>query len=166
MTANTNINNIKILCQNVRSLKTVNSARNEIFAYQSLLNLYEPTICGFTETWLDNNISDNELANENYHVFRKDRLGRGGGLLLNILHTFSCSRRYELEPTCNACNEIMVVEIFLNSPVYIVLFYRPPNSDILFNNNLLDVLDNIKNIGGRNVICMGDLNLPDIEWVS
>ena len=46
-----------------------------------------------TETWLDDNISDADLYIGGYNNFRKDRIGRGGGIMLYGTCTMSCNRR-------------------------------------------------------------------------
>jgi hypothetical protein len=59
------------------------------------------------------------------------------------------------------------VELFISSVTYyVVLFYRPPNSNVSFNENFKVVMNNIKSCGGKNILCIGDLNLPEIDWES
>ena len=47
----------------------------------------KPHIIGITESWANNDITDAELGLEGYVMFRKDRLGRRGGVLLYIKET-------------------------------------------------------------------------------
>ena len=42
----------------------------------------KPHIIGKTESWANNDITYVELGLEGYAVFRKDRIGRRGGVLL------------------------------------------------------------------------------------
>ena len=63
-------------------------------------------------------------------------------------------------------NEILVCEIKLNNhKLFYVSFYRAPNSDMSFNNNLHLVLERIQSKSPNTNICLiGDLNLPQINW--
>ena len=42
----------------------------------------KPHIIGITESWANNDITDAELELESYAMFRKDRMGKGGGRVL------------------------------------------------------------------------------------
>lgn len=53
-----------------------------------------------SETWLNSNLMDQELLLSHYNIFRKDTLGRGGGVLLAIREGLSCYRRCDLETDC------------------------------------------------------------------
>ena len=44
----------------------------------------KPHKIGITESWANNDITDAELGLEGYVMFRKDRMGRRGGVLLYI----------------------------------------------------------------------------------
>jgi hypothetical protein len=132
-----------------------------------MLDIYDPCIIGLTETWLDANIFDYELQHEGFKFYRKDRCGRGGGLLLCIKDKYSSCRRSDLEINNIVFNEIMVVEVVLGNFTFMtVLCYRPPNADNNFNTHFADVLNNISRAGYKNILCMGDMNLPDIDWLS
>ena len=39
-------------------------------------------IIAVTETWLTTAVSDDDIGLDNYNVYRKDRQGRGGGVLV------------------------------------------------------------------------------------
>ena len=43
----------------------------------------------FIKTWLSNHIYTNKIISHGYNVFRKDRNGRGGGVLLAFKDTIS-----------------------------------------------------------------------------
>ena len=68
-------NALRISSFNARSI--VNK-RLDLQAYVTLVN---PDIIAITETWLHNNIDDNELLPNSYNIHRKDRESRGGGVL-------------------------------------------------------------------------------------
>ena len=47
---------------------------------------YKPHIVCITESWLDSNISDNELCIDGYSITRLDRNRHGGGVALYVGH--------------------------------------------------------------------------------
>ena len=49
----------------------------------------KPDIICIVEIWLDNNISDNELAMQDYQLFRLDRNRHGGGIALYVHLAFT-----------------------------------------------------------------------------
>ena len=57
-------------------------------------------IIGIAETWLHENVSDEEISLQGYTVYRKDRQfvkpGRGGGVVLYISNTLVSSTCEEL----------------------------------------------------------------------
>ena len=52
---------LKILFQNVRSLKTVNKEHNELLNLKTLLLSEKPDLLILVETWLDKNVLDSEF---------------------------------------------------------------------------------------------------------
>ena len=51
-----------------------------------------PDIVMLTETWLSSDIYDNEIIPNNYHIYRNDRSGRGGGNLVAVHVNFKCEK--------------------------------------------------------------------------
>ena len=64
---------IKCVCLNARSI--INK-KNEL---NIMVDDIKPHIIGITESWANNDITDAELGLTGYVMFRKDRMGRGGG---------------------------------------------------------------------------------------
>ena len=56
----------------------------------SVLQSVNPDIVFGTETWLDENINDQEIFSRGYIVNRKDRAASGGGVLIAIKDGFNC----------------------------------------------------------------------------
>lgn len=121
-----------------------------------------------TETWLIDNINNNEFVSENYAIFRRDRnrdtsdKTSGGGVLIAAKAALLCNEVQEFRSS-NA--EDIWISISINRSVfYICCAYIPPN-DVLrlsaFRNNVERVLGII---GNEKVVIMGDFNLPGIEW--
>ena len=85
------------------------------------------------ETWLDSTVSDTDLYVNGYtcNYYRKDRKGKGGGILLTFNEDVSCIRRTDLEiydETDCVCNEFMVcvIELSNGTNMVVILFYRSP----------------------------------------
>ncbi len=57
---------------------------NRIDEFIAIVQTFKPNIVAITETWLHDQINDAEIAFNAYHIFCKDREGRGGGALLFI----------------------------------------------------------------------------------
>ena len=120
-----------------------------------------PDIFGACETFLDLNISDNQLAVSGYDFLRKNRVSiqnkSGGGVLLYFRNTLTCTRRSELE--ISKIETIWAeVELPNAKPFLIFTVYRPPNVRKkwidLFEENL-----SIAQATGLEYIVMGDFNI-------
>ena len=75
--------------------------------------------------------------------------------------------RTDLVSTANCFNEILVCEVTMQTGKLFLVntFYRPPNCDQSFNDNLAQVLQNINNSISNPKICLiGDLNMSNINW--
>ena len=91
---------IKCVCLNARSIINTKDELN------IMVDDIKPHIIGITESRANNDITDAELGQEGYAMFRKDRMGRrGGGVLLYIKDTIPA---YEVqlheEADCNNNN--------------------------------------------------------------
>ena len=71
-------------------------------------------IVGITETWAHQGITDAELHIDGYLMFRKDRHGRGGGVLLYVNEELNAGLNGEL--TSNAFQESIWCNIGLGNP--------------------------------------------------
>ena len=143
------------------SARSIVNKRLDLQAYVTLVN---PDFIAITETWLHNNIDDNELLPNSYNIHRKDRESRGGGVILAVRSNISCFRRRDLEES--DC-ELLWGEIpFKDSSSYFVgVFYRPPSSDLTYLEGLARSLDKVSLISEHaNILLLGDFNLPDIDW--
>ena len=79
---------LKCLLTNARSLKSQHKQGNEIInnvnCFQDLVYLEDSDVVCVIETWLNSDISNSEILDERYEIFRKDRESRGGGLLVAV----------------------------------------------------------------------------------
>ena len=154
-------NSLKVITLNARSLKTVNNRCNKLVELQNVVDNSECDVIAVTETWLNDNVSDCEILNDNYTLYRRDRCGqRGGGVLFAVKKTFDSYIVKNL-----TSHEIIAVCVKgLNTNILFITCYRPPASDAhdfatALRNLLLSVHGNFKNI-----CILGDFNFPGILW--
>ena len=149
---------LKCLLINARSLKSQHKQSNEISnniaRFQDLVYSEDNDIICVTETWLNSDISNSEILNEGYEIFRKDRESRGGGVLVAIK-----------EESCNL--EIVIVDVLTDSNTHLIVCscYRPPHSNEAWLTEFSNLLADIRN-NYDDVILAGDFNLPNINWHS
>lgn len=97
----------------------------------------KPDIVCIVESWLCNDISDNEIALPYYSSVRSDRNRHGGGILLYIKDNLPYNVVFCGSPGL----ELVFISIFLqnNKCLYLGTFYRPPSSPISIFDTLFDV---------------------------
>lgn len=81
----------RVQCYNARSLL------NKVPELKSDLACNSPDALCVCETWLSDSVSDHEIFGPEFAVFRRDRSGRGGGVLVAVKRKFSPVRRADLE---------------------------------------------------------------------
>ena len=148
---------LRIIHQNIRSVTrkidelrslVVNELKSEIH------------IIALTETWASEQILDGEIEIPGYNMFRKDRDGKGGGVLVFVRSDLSVARRCDLEDTAM---EGLWLEILLPKSRGFLLgtFYRPANSSHFYDQDFMLKLDNMLDIAGvqgQEMIVLGDFN--------
>ena len=96
------------------------SLNNQIHNFQSYIYSNDFDVIAITETWLTKHIYTNELLPCGYNVLRKDRNGRGGGVLL----AFKDSISFRELPSPNDL-EVLSAEITTNNLNFVIcLTYR------------------------------------------
>ena len=151
---------LKFLHQNIRSLRGKMDELNILVSHCPNLH-----ILAFTETWLDNSISDGEVSLPGYSIFRSDRTnGRGGGIAVYVKETLSVIRRADLEK--DFVGECMWLELLLPKAKGILFgtFYGPPSqSDFL--NPFQEVLE-LANAGNKETLITGYFNFDFLDASS
>ena len=131
---------------------------NKLKQFQSLVYSKTPDIIGLTETWLNENIFDNEILPSNYTLFRKDRPSRGAGVLIAVNNKFPC------QPITSPENlETMCIKLMLPNPITLCVNYVPPSSTAVYYDNLFNFFLHLHQVSDKMII-LGDFNLPDIDW--
>ena len=114
-------------------------------------------IIAITETWLSNNVFDNEILPANYTLYRNDRGSRGGGVLIavrdNIISKVLSSP---------ADIEMLTVEVKASQSFIICVVYLPPAPSLSLIQSLSSHLSQFQE--SCNFVLLGDFNLPDINW--
>ena len=100
-------------------------------------------ILGLCETWLKEEISDQELNIPGYQLFRRDRISEGprayGGVAIYIKDNIVCNRRMDLETDC----EILWLEFDTNlGKTLFSIFYNPSSQTLVYLDELEKSLQN------------------------
>lgn len=141
------------------------SLLNKIPELQSDLGCNPADAVCVSETWLGDSVRDHEILGPEYAVFRKDRRGRGGGVLIAVKHEFSPTRRADLE---SPNSELVWTQLNCRGGKLLLgSLYRPPTSGHGVFSELCEVFDRIGAQGDpfMNIILTGDFNLH-INWNS
>ena len=113
-----------------------------------------------TETWLSSKISNSEIFPKGYNVVRQDRNDGYGDVLLALKNNID----HSILVTSASESVFVEVKSIKDSSIIIGTLYRPPNSDLLYAENMCSKIEEIVNANKNSVVYLGgDLNLPDIE---
>ena len=134
---------------------------------ESFATILDSTGCDIitgTETWLTDNIKDNEIFPQGYTIYRRDRETgqRGGGVFILINNDLISTRFQHAETKC----EIVWARVEISSckSLFIGSYYRPNAQDAESLAQLDESLARLpKNC---HVWLAGDMNLPGIQWPS
>ena len=136
------------------------SIRNKMDEFRALMATEKPKIVGITESWIhtDGRDFEGEFKIPGYKMFKKDRVGRGGGgVLLYVrehLNPVECKLETEHEM-------LGVVLSALERKLHIYLVYRPPHQIVEKDEDLYRKLSSLI----RNKLCIitGDFNCS-VNW--
>lgn len=119
-------------------------------------------VIAVTETWLNASISDSEILNQNYQIYRRDGCEKtGGGVLLIIRSNIISSKRQDLETNMEMiCVDLSMIH---TSKLLLSIVYRPPNSESGFIDQFSMFLENSAHIQKSNQLILGDFNYLNIE---
>ena len=104
-----------------------------------LANNYD-IVC-IVESWLSQDILDSELAITGYTIFRRDRNRHGGGIIIFVKDTLSCT--ILPSSTSPSMEFISLTFEFCSSKFCISVFYRPPSSDVSYFDELSDIIEKL-----------------------
>ena len=134
----------------------VNCLTNKLNYLFSFMSENKVDILGISETWLTNDINDSIVSIPNYNIVRSDNPNfvKKHGVAVYI----KCSLKFQVINI-----SLNVIILFLVSHnIFIILIYRPPSYTELENQSLLNCL--IDFCSNKEVVLMGDFNLPSLCW--
>lgn len=141
--------NLNILYYNARSLLP------KLSELQLVAKTYSPSIICVTESWLNHEITDNELSIPGYHLVRLDRSRNGGGVVFYV----SANLNFSVLPKCDGLELLSIVISNGSCKVCISLFYRPPSSSPLILDSLCTYIESLNIHQYSNYILLGDFNV-------
>ena len=160
---------LNMFYQNVRSLKSTywdnscNLKESKLSCFHDIVTTNQFDVIALTETWLDSSISNHELP-RGYVVHRRDRQDKlGGGVLLAINDTI------KTDPFNFTSKSLELVGAIINSvskKVLVCACYRPPNVGVEFQQEFNRFLKCASNSNYKDIIILGDFNLPSIKWLN
>ena len=147
---------------NVRSLYN----KFDIIKYEILK--FQPDIINFSETWLHDNIIDNEINMSNFNLVRFDRgrnqdgtIRRGGGICTYVKQGI-IFEEYNASSCLNDNIEMSVIRLKIpfTRDIYVFNLYRPPNGDVdEFINTLQNAILDIRRNKNNEIYFGGDMNI-------
>ena len=140
---------IKIGCLNGRGLF------GKIDEIKLILTECKFDIMGVCETFMDCNISDNEISVQGYSFVKKNRTRHGGGVLLYVKHDIDYNELTGL--TGGDVESVWIKVRHRNESRALGVMHRPPASKNNYFNNIPDQLDNVFSLNEK-IVLIGDLN--------
>lgn len=116
----------------------------------------KPQVITLSETWLSNNISDEEIKLDNYVLFRNDRGSRGGGLLTYVSSNLTAEL---LSPNVKPQYfEGLFVKIIFHENKRIIIgnIYKPPSAPAESTDCILSTINSLD--CNTEKIILGDFN--------
>ena len=91
----------------------------------------------------------------NYNILRNYCDSKGGGVLLAFKDSLNVKQ-------LTSPNNLEILPAEVDSNLVLCLIYHPPNADDQHNSSLLSFLSSLDST--KNIVIIGDLNLPDTDW--
>lgn len=155
---------LDIYYQNVRGMRT----KTEDIYKNILLTNYDVIV--FTESWLNNSITNGEFIDPRYVVYRRDRSTSkvskkdGGGVMVAVSNKIKSVRMKHWES--NFEDLWLSIELSVNNnikKIALCIVYMPPPVKLDSLQNFLDNVNNVLN-DVDDVVILGDFNLGFIDW--
>jgi hypothetical protein len=129
-------------------------------------------LIAIAETWLHDGLGNNELFNQTYTVFRKDRnfccsnKSRGGGVLLAVKTTLFSEQINLSNTPLDSLHLVEVVavrvsSILSNFNTIVLVIYFPPSLTVEYFRSVVDALLTLDSLNSSNLLILGDFNLPE-----
>ena len=137
-----------------------NSLCSKIEEIRELVLHSKPHVICFSESKLDETVTDAEVKLDDYNILRQDRTRQGGGVACFIHKDVNFDQRTDFPEDF----EKIFIDIFLpqTKPILFGVVYRPPK-DSDFLERLSDSIMNSKSFDAQEVIIMGDINIDLLD---
>ncbi|XP_040067904.1 uncharacterized protein LOC115310035 [Ixodes scapularis] len=132
---------------------------NKAVELEGVLLAFNPDVEIITETWLHDQIPDNDVFPHGFKVFRRDRGSRGGGVALLIKDTIPCMSIEHGQD----CEMVWASIRFGCQSMLVGAVYRCLQASIDVIQSLSEFLLTKTKQFSR-IVMAGDFNLPDIDW--
>ena len=142
----------------------VHSLQHKVSLLESELSSFQ-VLC-FTETWLNNSITDDSIHMSDYKPpFRRDRQDDShGGICVYVKENLFAKRRNDLEPQDIEC---VWIEISLNRKKMLIgTFYRPPTSPASTLTSIETSIGLACDTNISDILIVGDFNLDVLKRAS
>ena len=129
------------LYYNVYGCLNIRGSLNKIDEMRTIVTECNFDIMGICETFLDNNVADNEICIEGYTTVKKNRNRHGGGVMLYIKEGIQYN-----EITNLAGSEVESVWANIQcdkQQLALGIMYRPPSSNHAYLKSMLDQIYNV-----------------------
>ena len=157
-----------LLTGNIQGICSVNKGFYKISRLSELASENNSLIISLTESHVNENILDAEIAIKGYDIFKRNRQTgiKKGGILTYIRSDMAVSAK---ELTSGSIGMIEYLCIYIKDiNVLLVTVYRPPeNNNQNFTQVLKNIDDCIKSLESYpSIIFTGDMNLPNINFLN
>ena len=135
----------------------MNSLVNKLHYLHGMILINKLQIISITETWLLNSIPSSFVTLPGFELYRGDVGGevRKHGAALYVDVSF---RQVQVEVQLPN----LVIVFLLDLDIYVLSVYRPPSYSVAENEALREFLTEFSL--GKEVVIMGDFNLPSLKW--
>ena len=112
-----------------------------------------------TETKFDEDILEAEFHIPNYNYFKEDRTNRDGGGSIIYVHKSLQAKKLSI---LNGCESLAIKVLVDDIEIVLVCLYRSPSLSEEGNKLLLENIGKLPE--EENIIVVGDVNLPHVDW--
>ena len=137
---------------------------SKLLEFYAAVSMNEYDAIVIVETWLNSSHLDAEVAPTGWSIFRKDRFGRGGGVMILCKDHF----RPTLVPVdCRGTEQVWVKANLPGNNVYIGAAYVPPCAQVEVLSNATNVFADIEKLlhDDEEALLLSDFNQPGITWI-
>jgi hypothetical protein len=141
------------------------SLRNKIQELSELAVKVRPLVICITETWLNPDISDNEVSLPGYMLIRSDRvIGKGGGVAIYI-NTKLSYKPSEIPELQNLPESLWIrIRGSGDATLLVGLVYRPPSAPESWLDYWKVALRKATSVARSPLLVLGDFNFPEVNF--